>query len=770
MLAATSFAILSCGDAYRRAIDGADRFLSDIDGTLSVRLVSYDGSRMAGTVPFEKSQAVMDNGSKWSVDITRSKVEGCSDAQDFDLTFTLTDGNAPSSGAAVELVFDDWDTENYLFAPASVYDGNRFDIYKVDYPPYIYDESMHTPDMPVTVTDVPHMKKDGTDGKIEMLTSNCSSPLVGFYDRCRKRGFFLQTVQDTVLGNSSFIIRESPSERKLSIMMGAPGVREYQYYMCGYGSSEDVPADFVQGDRISMRFRLYDFAAEDLNAFFDRFLTERKSLRGNTLVNRVPFSNIAPQIMDHHLRTKWYESEYSSYLCCIPGSDIPFWNLQLGWNGVPVYTLSQFFDRDMVDDEQIRRLVLTFNTIRKMQTETGFFYAILLRDRFVGDNFKEMYDKNKIAMMRRTAITIYFSLQLFDLLKLRGQDAVVDPSWEKMIRDASDALVRTWRRYGEFGQHVNCTTGDLVTFNSSNCVLAIAALAYASQYFKDEEYLAVAAEAADYYYKRDVCRGYLGGAPAEILQAPDSEAAAEMTESFVALYEITGENRWIEMARASASIFSTWVVPYDFRFPDGSAMKRVNAHSAGSVWANVQNAHSAPGIYIMSGDFLLKLYRATGDRRYIDLLRDIVHNVVQYVNTKDNPVILNGDPGAVSERVNLSDWETKAEVGGSIAEGDSNIAWEDVTLYSIMQNPGIYVQTDTGEVIVFDHVNVTLRRVDGHLALEIENPTPYDACVSVMAETSARARTSPLGWFAYDTWPRAAVPAGKTVTYTVPSK
>lgn len=35
------------------------------------------------------------------------------------------------------------------------------------------------------------------------------------------------------------------------------------------------------------------------------------------------------------------------------------------------------------------------------------------------------------------------------------------------------------------------------------------------------------------------------------------------------------------------------------------------------------------------GDFLLKIFRQTGDRRYLELCKDISHNVIQYVNTKN---------------------------------------------------------------------------------------------------------------------------------------
>ena len=177
---------------------------------------------------------------------------------------------------------------------------------------------------------------------------------------------------------------------------------------------------------------------------------------------------------------------------------------------------------------------------------------------------------------------------------------------------------------------------------------------------------------------------------------------------------------------------------------------------------------SAPGIYILSGDFLLKLYRATGDERYAELLKDIAHNVVQYVTTPSNPLGRGSAPGSVSERVNLSDWEGLDGIG-SVSAGDSNMAWETVALLSILQNPGIYVQTDTDKLLVLDHVNArVLERTDKGVLLEIENPTDYPAEVSVFAETQAEAQ-KPLGWNAYADWRKVSIKGGEKVKVSLSS-
>ena len=60
--------------------------------------------------------------------------------------------------------------------------------------------------------------------------------------------------------------------------------------------------------------------------------------------------------------------------------------------------------------------------------------------------------------------------------------------------------------------------------------------------------------------------------------------------------------------------------------------------------------------------------------------------------------------------------------------------------------PGIYMQTDTGRVWVFDQVEAeVVRRDPEQLVLRVKNSTTYPASVRVLAESRAAARR-PLGW------------------------
>ena len=92
--------------------------------------------------------------------------------------------------------------------------------------------------------------------------------------------------------------------------------------------------------------------------------------------------------------------------------------------------------------------------------------------------------------------------------------------------------------------------------------------------------------------------------------------------------------------------------------------------TVGSVFANVQNKHSAPGICTLSGDSLYKVYQWTKDERYLQMLKEISLTISQYMSRENRPIYSWDEkpekllPGVICERVNMSDWEGADKVGG----------------------------------------------------------------------------------------------------------
>jgi hypothetical protein len=100
-------------------------------------------------------------------------------------------------------------------------------------------------------------------------------------------------------------------------------------------------------------------------------------------------------------------------------------------------------------------------------------------------------------------------------------------------------------------------------------------------------------------------------------------------------------------------------------------------------------------------------------------------------------------PGGICERVNMSDWEGKNNVGGNIF---GSCSWtETAALFTVTQLPSIYVQPDKGFIAVFDNVAVEkIGDSNSKITIRITNPTLFTAEVSILSESSKDAMKNPL--------------------------
>ena len=157
----------------------------------------------------------------------------------------------------------------------------------------------------------------------------------------------------------------------------------------------------------------------------------------------------------------------------------------------------------------------------------------------------------------------------------------------------------------------------------------------------------------------------------------------------------------------------------------------MGVHATGSVWASVQNKHSAPGLCTLSPLALFKLFRYTGDERFLKLMRDIARFIPQVASYPERPMPTDKgrtlSPSEICERVNLSDWEGRSDIGDHIYGAST---WPEIAMMlTWLDIPGIYVDPAEGIVCVSDHVTAWLEGNE----LVIENPTDFDAEVKVLS-------------------------------------
>lgn len=428
------------------------------------------------------------------------------------------------------------------------------------------------------------------------------------------------------------------------------------------------------------------------------------------------------------------------------------------------------------NDESKKKSVRTLDFMfTKVQHKSGFLYGIFCDGRHYGDNPDP--EKTNIVLVRKNTDALYYTVKQLILLKNSGKE--INPLWHEGVKKLADAFISFYKKNGEISQFINMDKNEPYTYGSASGGLISAGLVLCGKYFGIPEYIAVAEELAEKYYADYIAKGFSNGGPGEILSSPDSESAFALLESFVILYRNDNNEKWLRCAEDTAALCASWCVGYDYHYKDDTQFAERKISTVGAVWANVQNKHTAPGICTMSGESLFHLYRATGNMLYLNLLKDISHNITQFVSTPDNPMyasyiwndknphsqkirkrravktvrylsshskllkkileplhkkIIN-PIGRINERVNLSDWEGTENVG----EVPLGSCWCEVsTMLTYFEIPAVYIRTDTELCFTLDHIESKITTSDENtITAEFYNPTKYDAAYRIYIDNSA---------------------------------
>jgi len=377
--------------------------------------------------------------------------------------------------------------------------------------------------------------------------------------------------------------------------------------------------------------------------------------------------NIPPYAQFEIQKNKFNTMNFRRELGCYgvgTENDAPTQVWQPGWVGG---AMSSYALMKLGGEFELKRAMSTLEFLFSTQTPSGFFWGIVGIDGKRYGDFVTGGD-DKYHLIRKSADILYFLFKHFEVM--RDKSVEIPVNFIDGTRKLSDAFVKLWNDYGQFGQFVHTDTGELAVGGSTSAGIAPAGLTGAYKFFGDEIYLDIAKKSAELYYSRDVKNGYTTGGPGEILQCPDSESAFGLLESFVELYDVTREDKWLCYAETTARQCSSWVVAYNYKFPETSEFGRLDMKTTGTVFANVQNKHSAPGICTLSGNSLYKLYEFTNNELYLELLEDIAAAIPQYMSTDSRPVYSWDEQpqkltqGFINERVNMSDWEGTDKIGG----------------------------------------------------------------------------------------------------------
>lgn len=545
------------------------------------------------------------------------------------------------------------DGKEYVLFPACAYNGNKFDVLKKDYPPKFLPEEASV-DMDIVITDVPRLEKDGS-GKIQVTTGDVSTPCVGVFVEKEKKATFVYTIQE-IDGENIGLGYEMGK-----ISLTYPALRE-EIYRWPHMHKNTAP---YCDKEVEIPYKVVEAECASIEEFFALYFKNRKIMGMDDTRPVVLSDEEQFEIQRDKFNNMGWTGEYYD----LDGKG----QWQPGWcgGGISSYALMK-----LGGPLERERAIKTLKFMYDNQAPSGLLYGSINQR---GD-MPYLYDGEKAVLVRKSGDALYFTIKHFELMT---KEEITDELYQR-TKKLADRFVTIWETYGQFGQFLGCDTGRIIAGNSTSGAIVPAALVYAYRFFGEEKYLEVAKASAEMMMQRDALKGYTTGGPGEILQGPDSESAGALLESVVALYETTKEEKWLEYAKFMVHLVSSWTVSYNYKFIPESEFYKLDMKTIGSVFANVQNKHSAPGFCTLSGVSLYKVYRWTGNEMYKELYEDVTRTVSQYMSTEARPIyswdvpkdasLLNDDSlraepeklpsGFICERVNMSDWESRRCIGG----------------------------------------------------------------------------------------------------------
>ncbi|MBB6735805.1 hypothetical protein [Cohnella zeiphila] len=415
-----------------------------------------------------------------------------------------------------------------------------------------------------------------------------------------------------------------------------------------------APADvttyrFEPGQRVTLELKVYA-APADPHAY-DPFVRRMYGLHAEEHSLR-PWMGLAEaaELTAHGLYT-WHYNEAEGILNETAAFDREFNNnvkgmgdrphMHVGWvSGAPYAYALLAYGRRKETPAYVEAGTRVLDKIASGLSPSGVFWASWI----AGKGWTAGWNPNAKWLQARTiAEATLFMTRAVAFERERG---VSHPEWEKAVRSNLTFAVSHQREDGNFGSYYHCETGEVEEWDGAGGVLWIAALLEGAALLGEPSFSAAAVQAGS-YYERFVKDEYIYGAPEDVHLTPTSEDAYNAVVAYVHLYEFDKRPEWLALASSAADWMMTFRWTYNLRFPRHSLLAQYDFRSRGADQASTSNQHLHNyGLFCVPE--MLRLWKYTGDRYYLDRTRDHIACFLQFIAREDGD--FNAYKGMVTER------------------------------------------------------------------------------------------------------------------------
>lgn len=638
------------GDARSEPLSIPSSLAAILDGWLPLPAVSTIAGRQLVECPLEpsaQSNAFTGTGDVNGLSIHRKQITGI---DSIEIHWRAETSRALRQVSLRQTVALNLPPTSYIIAPGAVYGGNRFLVSPQPYCPFIPAEGVG-PDGPILIADIPRLTSD-TGYRLELAANALTTPFVGIFDPTSGRGALVEIQIYGKWGVSGLTLTTLPGE-PISVTITLPVQRVRRYQFCDWTDANEPGMDLAIGQTIEARLRVIPVKAESIPEFIG-VLSRRAyaAMDRGALASRenlaVKLREAADLVEAKYDRLNWDEAQ--GFYRTVQHGQKSLFVLQSGWSGGAVTMRGLIQSPDPARRERARRM-LSF--LCSAAAPSGYFYGAW-DDKTWRSYHVKRPGCRQFTLVRRPLELGRDILFAMDALEARGES--LEPLWEKTAQRFLDAVVRTEQKFGHLGYSVDPETGDVLWGISTCGTFALEALVRGYRRFGAVVYLETAERLAAFYRDEYLMKGLTCGGVGDALMAADSESNYALMAGLVHLHEVTQNPTHLKWAVEAADLFQTWVLHYDAKLTQGTPLERLGIEPRGAVFANTQNLHGAPGIYVASGIELTTLAERTGDERFLVLLKEITGCIPQMV-VRPGQADVWGDlaTGSVSERLMTMD-------------------------------------------------------------------------------------------------------------------
>jgi hypothetical protein len=217
--------------------------------------------------------------------------------------------------------------------------------------------------------------------------------------------------------------------------------------------------------------------------------------------------------------------------------------------------------------------------------------------------------------------------------------------WLTWASTFGDWLLEQQSEEGGFPRAWSGKTGEVIDSSTKTSYNPIPMYLLLEELTGDKKYRDAAIKAGEFTWIQGQKDGLFVGATIDNPDVIDKEGGTLSLEAYLALYDATGDQKWIKRASRAADFAETWIYLWEILPPEDNSDHTIGLKKGMTTIGNqlISTGHSLTDNYMaFDVDEFMKLYRLTGDSHYLEVARILLHNTKSWIPTPEHTYDMKG--------------------------------------------------------------------------------------------------------------------------------